>query len=234
MQKTFDGESVKSARLPDDLVGCVFTGIPIRHADAFYDCEGDPYADDGDRDDADADIVARILDAANEKVCEYVETDDYADGYISSVYDSCDVHDAVVHWLMTNAYSRADAIKLAHKMDVLKDIELHFQQSEYASYYGCGVTLYSLSVGDEEGEVRLSEHPELERLDAEGGLEAALNRYRGDAYLHDLNKYNPLTNKREHVSFVRNDMVSFTSNASGCWHYVVPESVLVQALKEIS
>jgi hypothetical protein len=134
---------------------------------------------------------------------------------------------------MDQAYSRADAIELAQKMDVLKDVEVHFQQSEYAAYHGRGVAIYSLTVGEEEGEVRLSEHPELERLDAEGGLEAALNRYRGDAYLHETTVYDNILRKRVHTGFVRDDVISFTSNASGCWHYVVPESVLLQSLREV-
>lgn len=232
--EAFDGESVPSARLPDDLVTCVFTGIQISHSDAFYDCEGHPYCDDGDRDDADADIVARILDQANEKVCEYVETDDYADGYISLVTDSDEPQDAVINWLMDQAYSRVDTIELAAKMDVLKGIEVHFQSSEYDAYQGSGIALYSFAVGEEEGELWISEYPQLERLDAVGGLEAALNRYHGDAYLHAKTVYDNVLRKHVHVSFVRYGCISFTSNASGCWHYVVPESVLVQALKEIS
>jgi hypothetical protein len=232
MQRTFDGDLVPSAKLPDDLVTCTVTGRELRRADAFHDCNGLPYADEEDRDDINADIVKEIIDSRDAQTVDYVESDDYAEGYIGVVGVS-EARDRLFDWLTEKGYSRKDALRLVPQLGHVSNIEVHYQSSEYACYYGRGVALYSLPISEEEAYIELSDHPELQRLHADGGLEGALARYRGDAYLCERTNWNPVTRKRETIGYVEHDSIRYISSAGGCWHYVVPERLLEDALADL-
>lgn len=233
LQRTFEGDAVPTKRHPADLVVTV-EGETLLHRDVKYDCRGGAHCDEDARDEADAEIVKEIIDDIEMACTDYATSDEYAEGYFYLIDEGSAPFERIAEWLLDNDLaSNNEANDLATQLysDVESNITVHHQQSEYASYAGQGVCLYSLEIGECEEQVDICSFPEFERLHKSGGLEQAIARYHGDAYPYAHTHYE----NRKHVrkGYVRGNCFTLICSPGGCWHYVVSTERLKEALADI-
>jgi len=205
------------------------------------DCRGNVHPSEDSKREADHEIVAEIIDAANKWACDYTEHQDYGDGYVFVALesDSANWNRNVREWLDSHydyylpEYTlRALAGAIVDRIDDC-DIEAAHQRNEYASWAGVGCCLFSFAVGEEEEQICLGDHPELKALHASGGLEGALKAYNGDAYVYQFSHYCAETKTRVedgHVWDGPHPYVTIIANPGGAWHYVVPEERMEELL----
>lgn len=237
LQRTFDGQLVPTADLPDDEI-VTECGARMRRADCFVDCKGRYYADDYDRHEADAELVHDAIDAHCQCIEEYTEHDDYADAYVHCALESA-CHDG---------YARDDLIEFikdygeeelrdgeAEKIadDILGnlqgwDVECEHQCSEYASYSGAGVCVWSCAVGEVEGQMDIAEY---EWADVDD-LELIFEEYRGYASLYEWTTYNKETQRREGNGYLSRGVLTYYANPGGAWHFVIPAESIRDKVNE--
>ena len=95
LQRTFDGQLVPTADLPDDIV-TTECGANARRADCFVDLAGRYYLDDEDRYEADAERVHDDIDAHCKGTDEYTEHDDYGSDYAYCALESLPMYEDTV------------------------------------------------------------------------------------------------------------------------------------------
>lgn len=186
MQRLLDGRLVPVGPHRDDIIETE-DGEFIRYGDIEYvDCKGRVYRNEDERDEADADIVAEILDAHSEWIDEYVASEDYGAEYIYCVCEDSGYKwkDPVSDWLSENADYDGELFDslvegILYKLDEF-DLELHYSLSDYYSDHNFAVCVDSFGVGEYESQIDVNGCPEFEQLADEGRLADALGRYNGD------------------------------------------------------
>lgn len=238
LQRTFDGQLVPTADLPDDIIETQ-SGQRARRADCFVDCKGRYYLDDEDRYEADAELVHDDIDAHCQATNEYTEHEDYGSNYVycaveqlclyeSSVID--DIVEFIEDWA-DNELKDGEARKIAR--DILDrihecDIECHHQYNEYASYAGSGVCIWSCEVGEVESQIELSGYDWADLDD----LESILEEYNGDAFLYAFSDYDSETKKHKRRPYVDRGTITYYANPGGAWHFVIPADHIKDAVND--
>jgi hypothetical protein len=190
LQRTLDGRVVPVGPHRDDIIETE-DGEFIRYGDIEYtDCKGRVYSDEEERDEADADIVAEILNAHSEWIDEYVASEDYGGEYVYMVCEDSGYKwkDPVSDWLTENTDLDGELFDavcegILYKLDEF-DLELNYSQNEYYNGHSFAVCVDSFGVGEYESQIDVNGCPEFEELAAEGRLADALGRYNGDLYIN--------------------------------------------------
>jgi hypothetical protein len=244
-QTTIDGELVPIAPHPDDKVECS-DDTYIRRADAFIDCTGNAHRTDDERYEANREHVENVLDSRAKWGDNYVQSEDYGDGYAHVVKEcSHDWSGCIKGWLLDELWE----IDLEEHPELLKVLvesisqkvydwdnwESEYDRSEYSLYCGDGCCLASFGVGEYEDQISLSDVNGFTMLHVAGELEALLEEYNGDLYISRNDHYDKETQTRVPDGYVSKgshpDILGYT-NPSGQWHYVVSSENMHDAFDE--
>jgi hypothetical protein len=245
MQRMLDGTVEPVGAHRDDIVVCEDGGDCPR-LDAFTDCRGRYYRDEDERDEANNDIVAELLDAESAWCDEYVASDDYGDGY---AYIVCEGHHdwdgPIASWLdetyndgkgwnarplYGGSVAKALVASIAQLVHDYDDFESKYSRNEYACYSGKGCCISSFGVGEYETQIDIAGRDEFEVLNDEGALEGCLASYNGDLYLHCNDRYDKASGKRVRTGYVSHNTFWGTSGGHGVWHYVVSDDSMEEYL----
>jgi len=236
LQRTFDGQLVPTAKLPDDQVYTECGGL-ARRADCFEDLSGHYHLDDEDRREVDAEVVHDAIDSHCKWTEEYTENDDYGYEYAYCALEGLDaqrtedeVAEYIEQWAgdeLKEGEARALATKVVEEIGDC-DIEAHHQYSEYASYSGSGVCIWSCGVGEVEGHMDIADYDWSDLDD----LESILEDYNGDAYLYETTVYNRETGKREGRGYNDRGTITYYANPGGAWHFVIPADFIKNIVQE--
>ena len=190
-QKTF-GEVVGMRPLvpvkPDPL--------PEDTDEVWYDCRGNAYDDESERDDENVAIVEDLLNERVKQCEEYAtENDDYTSGYDHIIGE---VHhewaDRINEWLDDNCndytgHSKYDdhreelVINMCAGLDGSWDGEWEYNHNEYAAYTGPGCCIWGFDIGECEEQVGVSDYEDFVELHNQGRLVDCLNKSNCDAYV---------------------------------------------------
>lgn len=244
MQRTF-GESfgldpvVPSRRHRDDEVVCS-DGTTIADRDAWFDIDDKAHRTKEERHTANVEIVRDILKAHEQWCDDYTSSDDYGDGYAyiaSEVSHSWNDH--IDDWLndqapelATSDFAKELVDNMANDID---DWECIYHCNEYAGYYGDGICLFSMEVGEYEDQIELSADDRLSVLHEAGELEDILAQLDGEFCLYRYSKYVEGTNgngRRIYQDYIQRDNFTVTFNPGGQWQYVVPKDDALRLLAE--
>jgi hypothetical protein len=243
-QMMLDGSFVPTARLDDDVVGCV-DGSECRHGDACYDCEGKAHRDDEGRRERDVEIVSDLLNTHGKWAEEYcTENTDYASGYDCVVNEGRHDWDGPVREWIENEYGDTyghtdfdDYVekiveKVCEELDGGFDCEPEYSCSSYSAYSGGGCCLASFDIGEHEEQIEINACDVLRGLHERGELDDVLDDVNCDVYVsrdHRREKneetghyenvgretYMPYANRSDHP-----DLLIYI-NISGQWQFVV-------------
>jgi hypothetical protein len=254
-QMMIDGSLVPTARHKDDIVTCV-DGSECRHADAYYDCEGEPHRTDEDKRERDVEIVSDFLDGVGKWAEEYCTGNtDYADSYACIVNESChNWDDNVREWIEEehgDAYGHTDfddyvdeiVEKVCEEIDGGFDCEPEYGWNEYAGYSGKGCCLDSFDIGEHEEQIEINAHDVLRVLHEEGGLDDVLDEVNCDVCVsrdrrrekNEETGHYEYVGRETYMPYKHNEdhptLMVYTS-ISGRWYFVVPSDRMEELVCE--
>ena len=242
MQKMLDGTLAPVGPHRDDLIECS-DGSTVRYEDIeFTDCRGGVHSCEDDMNDANDEIVGDLLDAEDSWIGEYVASDDYGDEYAYLVMESSHGwRDRIEEWV-EDKHPKFDGSMLSTIVDDLSDkidsydIEGHYQNNEYANYFGNGCCLNSYQVGEYEDQIIVDDREEFKALHESGDLEGCLDRYNGDLCINENSRYDAESGRRVKCGYVSKGeypMFYGYSAGWGCWHYAVSDERMEKLLSEV-
>jgi hypothetical protein len=200
---------------------------PCDDEETFYDCRGESFSDEDERDDSDVTIVEEILNERVAGCAEYArENDDYTSGYDHIIGEvSHEWADRIGEWLDEHCddwtgHSKYDD----HREGLIQSMCVEFEDSwdgeweyghnEYAAYSGSGCCIWGFDIGECEEQVGVSDHDEFADLNTHGRLTGILNRTNCDAYLGTIND-NDLSGSYPCFEFYH--------SPGGRWDFIVSE-----------
>lgn len=246
LQRYFNGTLKPIAPHVDDIV-TASDGQQLRRGDAIADSRGKYHSTEEDADYAEEEYREEIAERIHGFIddhCrwteEYTEYDDYGDGYAYCALECLDVQrtiDDVTEYIgkwagseLRDGEARAIATDIVERFDGC-DIECEHSSSEYAAYSGDGVSIWSMPIGEVEGQFDITDSDVFEGL-TDGEIEQALATYNGDAYLYEQSRYDKESGRRVGMGYVSRGTVTYCANPGGAWHYYLPGSYIKDRVNE--
>ena len=232
LQRMFDGSLTPSAPHGDDIIEG--PDGPVARRDGFRAATGAVYSTEEERDEAEAEAVAELLNDIEASICDYTQNEDYAEPFVCCAFEGY-LDDCLQRWYEADpAFEGLPAevkAALLAEVDIYTwAVELEYSHSEYAPYRGPGCEIFSAEVGEVEEQIDIACYPLLERLHEVGCLNQALAGYGGDLYLSERQERDENGYYRGTGDYVHHGCLMGYTNPGGRWHVIVPPEDMEEAL----
>lgn len=256
-QRTFGQAVGMESKVPttahrNDLVECS-DGTLCEASEAFADSKGDYHSDAEARHESDVTIVTDVLNSVGEWADDYCTGNtDYADSYAHMIdEDSVRWHDNVEEWVeehcdeydLDSHIVESVVVWVFDELQGSFDCEPEYDSNEYSGYSGSGCCLASFDIGENEEQIDVSGHDELQALHDDNRLDDILDDVNCDVYVsrsHRREKneetgnyervgretYMPYSHNEDHPTF------EVYTNPGGQWHWVVSEDRMTELVDE--
>jgi len=185
------------------------------------------------------DLLTDILEGST----DYSAHDDYGAGYLHCVDEIGHHTPQVETWLWQHHPDTCGRLgitltkRIASRIAVSSiDCEPIHSWNEYCEYSGDGCCLWGCEVDEIETQVGIRDHDILKEAWYDGTLEGILDELSEEFCIHSITRYNPETERQEHVGYFNEKSeyptITLSDLPGGRWDMVVSADTMKEKLAE--